>query len=350
MYPIEIRNNIPYVGELSKVLYIVAHETANPKATLMEEVQYMERNWQNAFVTHFVGDGGKIVQVSPSGKLSYGAGGKANPFSYAQVELCRNQHHPETFKKNYAAYIWLLKKLRKEAQLPNQVDQGAGIVTHYYISHHLGGTNHEDPYSFLRQMGISKEQFIKDLTEDAGWKKEGAFWYYEKDGQYQKGWLLLDNLWYYFHPDGKMATGWQLIKGTWYFLEKSGAMKKGWYLYQDHWYYLDEKTGGMIHSGIKTIHNKQYYFETNGKMREKAGFHPLTWFALKENGEVITGWYKVKQLWYFLGKDGVMVTGWVFHEGHWYYLKEDGVMLSNCQKYLQNKLYTFDLSGKCLNP
>ncbi len=350
MYSIEVRNNIPFVGKILESRYVVAHETANPRASLMEEVTYMERNWQNAFVTHFVGDGGRIIQVAPPGFLSYGAGGKANPYSYAQVELCRNQHSKELFAKNYAAYIWLLKKLRKEANLPNQVDAGYGIVTHQYISQNLGGTTHQDPYSFLSQMGVSKEQFLRDFLDEEGWVKADDAWYYAKDGVRHLGWLQLENIWYYFHPDGKMATRWQKIKDVWYFFEQSGGMKTGWYRYQNEWYYLHPQHGGMVHSGIQTINGGLYYFETNGVLREKAGFHPLSWFALKENGEVITGWYNYHNLWYYLGQDGSMITGWVKDQNQWYYLAETGVMLANTSRYIKGKLYTFSLNGVCVNP
>ena len=86
----------------------------------------MNKNKANAFTSHWVGGGGKIVQVAPVGKLQYGCGPKGNPYSYAQVELART-NDKEQFKKDYAAYIWLLRELAKEAGIPVVLD-GTGTA------------------------------------------------------------------------------------------------------------------------------------------------------------------------------------------------------------------------------
>lgn len=164
----EIRNNIPDVGGLTEVRYIVAHETANPSSTMDNEIAYMERNWRNAFVSHFVGDSGRVVQVHSPGRLQWGAGGKANKYAYAQVELCEDKLNADAFKKNYVAYVNLLRSLAQQAGLPLKLDEGRGIVTHAWISNNLGGTDHNDPYPFLARMGISKAQFKHDVENGVG--------------------------------------------------------------------------------------------------------------------------------------------------------------------------------------
>lgn len=159
----EIRNNIPDQGGLAAVRYIVAHETANPTSTMDNEIAYMENNWRNAFVSHFVGDGGRVVQVHKPGRIQWGAGAKINKYAYAQVELCEDKLDSAKFKKNYVAYVNLLRSLAKEAGLPMKLDEGYGIVTHSWVSNNLGGTDHNDPYPFLAKMGISKAQFKHDI-------------------------------------------------------------------------------------------------------------------------------------------------------------------------------------------
>lgn len=119
----------------------------------------MKNNWQSAFVTHFVGDGGRIVQTAPVGKVSWGSGWTANQSAYAQVELVRTGD----FKKNYEAYVWLLRDLANKAGVPIKLDTGRGIVTHDWVTRNLGGTDHSDPYGFLASKGISKAQFKKDI-------------------------------------------------------------------------------------------------------------------------------------------------------------------------------------------
>jgi N-acetylmuramoyl-L-alanine amidase len=147
--------------------YVIAHESGNPKNcgpdALEKEIAYMNRNKANAFTSHWVGDGGRIVQVAPVNKLQYGCGPKGNPYSYAQVELART-NDKEQFKKDYAAYIWLLRELAKCAGIPVVLDgSGTGIKSHRWITNNLGGTTHIDPYAYLQSMGISEEQFKQDI-------------------------------------------------------------------------------------------------------------------------------------------------------------------------------------------
>lgn len=148
--------------------YVVAHESGNPNNvginSLYNEVNYMTNNWGNAFVTHWVGSGGKVIQVAPSGYISWGAGQYANGRSYAQVELART-NNPAVFKQDYVSYVTLLRQLAKEAGIPTQLDgNGRGIKTHEWITYQLGGTDHTDPYSYLASMGISRAQFAKDIA------------------------------------------------------------------------------------------------------------------------------------------------------------------------------------------
>ena len=151
---------------------IIAHETANSNSTIEGEVAYMKRNASSAFVTHFVGGGGRIIQTAPVGKVSWGAGPKANGYAYAQIELCRSKDKA-TFQKDYAAYIWLLRELASNAGIPKTLDTGSsvydkGIKSHKWVSDKLGGTDHQDPYGYLASWGISKEQFAKDISGGLG--------------------------------------------------------------------------------------------------------------------------------------------------------------------------------------
>lgn len=152
---------------LTAIKYVIAHEPGNKENcgpdALEREITYMNRNKAKAFTSHWVGGGGKIVQIAPVGKLQYGCGPKGNPFSYAQVELART-NNKEQFKKDYAAYIWLLRELAKDAGIPVLLDgAGNGIKSHRWITDNLKGTTHRDPYSYLASMGITEEQFEIDI-------------------------------------------------------------------------------------------------------------------------------------------------------------------------------------------
>lgn len=153
---------------------IIAHESGNAKnggpLALENELAYMRQLAQanGAFTSHWVGGGGRIIQIAQTGKIQYGAGKYANPHAYAQVELARTADS-NWFQKDYQAYVWLLRTLAAEAGIPNTLNTGTtlaskGIKTHHWISTNLGGTTHTDPDVYLFQHGISLEQFAHDLT------------------------------------------------------------------------------------------------------------------------------------------------------------------------------------------
>lgn len=152
---------------LTAIKYVIAHESGNPNNcgpnALENEIAYMNRNKANAFTSHWVGGGGRIVQIAPVNRVQYGCGPKGNPLSYAQVELART-NDKEQFKKDYAAYIWVLRELAKEVCIPVVLDgAGNGIKSHRWITDNLKGTTHRDPYSYLASMGITEEQFKLDI-------------------------------------------------------------------------------------------------------------------------------------------------------------------------------------------
>lgn len=153
---------------------VIAHESGNAKnvglLALENEIVYMKQQAKKngAFTSHWVGGGGRIIQIAQTGKIQYGAGKYANPHAYAQVELARTSD-PDWFKKDYQAYVWLLRKLAAEAGIPKSLNTGTtltskGIKTHHWISKNLGGTTHTDPDAYLLQQGISLEQFAHDLA------------------------------------------------------------------------------------------------------------------------------------------------------------------------------------------
>lgn len=153
--------------------FIIAHESGNPnnvgKNALINEVSYMSRKSKEGgpFTSHWVGGGGRIIQIAQTGKLQYGAGAKANPYAYAQVELARTSDKKQ-FTQDYLAYVWLLKDLAAEACLPLTLNTGdsikdKGIKTHHWVSHNLGGTTHTDPDNYLASFGVTLAQFARDL-------------------------------------------------------------------------------------------------------------------------------------------------------------------------------------------
>ena len=146
-------------------LYVIAHETANPTATGRNEATFMKRNWRNAYTQFIIGDGGIIYLIGEPGYVAYGAL-SANPYAPVQIEL---QHTKDKtmFRKNYAAYIWLIRWACDKYNIPKTLDAGKagtkGVKSHKWVSDNIEG-DHQDPYSYLASMGISKSQFAKDIA------------------------------------------------------------------------------------------------------------------------------------------------------------------------------------------
>lgn len=155
-------------SQRAKNWYIIAHETANARATGRNEATYMKRNWRAAYTHYIVGDG-KVYQVGEPGYVAYGAL-NANPYSPVQIEL---QHSDALFSKNYPIYIELIRDSAKKYGIPLTLDTGGhgtkGVKSHQWVSNHIGG-DHQDPYSFLAKHGISKAQFAKDIANGIGKK------------------------------------------------------------------------------------------------------------------------------------------------------------------------------------
>lgn len=150
-------------------LYVIVHETANPTATGRNEATYMKRNWRNAYTQFIIGDGGIIYLIGEPGYVAYGAL-SANPYSPVQIEL---QHTKDKtmFQKNYAAYIWLIRWACDKYNIPKTLDAGKagtkGVKSHKWVSDNIEG-DHQDPYSYLASMGISRAQFKKDVEKGLG--------------------------------------------------------------------------------------------------------------------------------------------------------------------------------------
>ncbi|MBC6316747.1 hypothetical protein [Listeria grandensis] len=68
-------NGLPktaYANGVGKPSMIVLHEAANNSATIENEVSYMSRNWQNAFV-HAFASASKVIEIVDTNYTAWGA-------------------------------------------------------------------------------------------------------------------------------------------------------------------------------------------------------------------------------------------------------------------------------------
>ena len=102
---------------------------------------------------------------------------------------------------------------------------------------------------------------------NGGWKKEGGYWYFYKNGKKQTGWLKDNNKWYYLGTDGKMyASKWLEYKGEWYYLKSNGVMASDeWVEAKKGWCYLGAD-GKMLKAKWIRWKENMYYVKEDGYM------------------------------------------------------------------------------------
>ena len=131
-----------------------------------------------------------------------------------------------------------------------------------------------------------------------------GYFYFNKQGYLQEGWVFDDGHWYYIPERGVVSKGWVEVKDKWYYFDTSGRMQTGWKMLNGVWYYLNES--GAMETGWVQVDGKWYYFNTSGSMQ--------------------TGWVQWNDAWYYFAPSGEMKTGWVESSGKWYFLKDSGKM------------------------
>ncbi|MBC6973039.1 N-acetylmuramoyl-L-alanine amidase [Bacillus sp. Xin] len=135
---------------------VVAHSTATLEAPAINIQKYETRTWRNAFV-HYAVDWNETIQIANTKYIAYGAGPGANK-RFVHVELCETRDY-EKFKRSYDKYVKLLAKILRDRGISVE----KGLWTHSDVTHHLGGTDHEDPLDYLRSHGVSEVQFRADV-------------------------------------------------------------------------------------------------------------------------------------------------------------------------------------------
>ncbi len=132
---------------------VVVHETANPSSTIYNEIAYMKKNYQSAFVHTFV-DASRIINIANTNYLAWGAGYPANA-RFVQFEQVR-VHSKSAFAHEIAnAAYYTAYTLDKYGLTPNDAAyDGKGTVwSHKGVSKFLGGTDHTDPTAYYSSMG-----------------------------------------------------------------------------------------------------------------------------------------------------------------------------------------------------
>lgn len=154
----------PENGEVGKPKGVVLHDVGNENSTIYGEIEYMSRNWENAFVHAFV-DADNIIQVADTDYLAYGAGPYSNDL-HMHVELVRHDNAHDFAKSinNYADYIAnLLYKYKLPAVSAEETGEGT-LWSHVAVSNHLSGTASPDPYEYFARFDYEYNDVINLIT------------------------------------------------------------------------------------------------------------------------------------------------------------------------------------------
>lgn len=193
-------------------------------------------------------------------------------------------------------------------------------------------------------------------------------YYLKKGGEVTTGWKKIGKKYYFFNYQGEMSKGVPEYKdkngkSVLYLLGNDGARitKKGWhqvtYKYFESWsgytrsykswYYV--KTDGTLQTGWKKLKGKYYYFGDSGSMYydtavemfDKDG-NVSKVYVVDKNGVRITkkGWVKVTHKWSYRYSDGVSTD----KSTYYYYLKSDGTAKIGL-KQIKGKYYYFNDDG-----
>ncbi|SDM54904.1 GW dipeptide domain-containing protein [Sediminibacillus halophilus] len=149
-----------YRHGFGKVEGVVAHETANDGSSITQEISYMSKNHENAFVHAFV-DHERIIEIHPLDLGAWGAGPYANQ-RFVHVELVRVNNFDQFAKSinNYANYIASILYNYSLGVDSAESDGKGTLWSHRAVSNYLGGTTHVDPHGYFARYGYSWGQFV----------------------------------------------------------------------------------------------------------------------------------------------------------------------------------------------
>ena len=191
-------------------------------------------------------------------------------------------------------------------------------------------------YSFNNTGYVSNRYvtLLNNISHTQGWKKENNYWYYYfSNGSKATGLQTIENNLYYFNTSGQMQTGWQEVNNKWYYFDELGYGQKNWKLIGNNWFYFNSSY--QMQTGWQEINGKWYYLST-GVMK----IYGKTYYE----GYMITGWLPLGNDWYYLNSDGSMVTGLQTVGNNFYYFNASGKMQTGWQG-INNKWYYFDNGG-----
>ena len=155
---------------------VVIHASANPNASIDSEISYMTKNYKNAF-THAWAGHNKIVEIANTNYACWGAGAIANK-RFAQIETTEDKRLTKKQKIQVidrAAYWAAVQLVYYKLPCKDASKDGNGTVWgHVHVSKYLGGTDHTDPIAYFNSVGVSWNDFYKQVERYYNAYKKGT--------------------------------------------------------------------------------------------------------------------------------------------------------------------------------
>lgn len=188
------------------------------------------------------------------------------------------------------------------------------------------------------------DKYVKNKV----YKISNKYYYFDKDGIRQTGWITYKKNKYYFDDiKGFAYTGKKKIGNNYYIFKNDGKLikKQGYYTLKGKKYYINKN--GKLAIGAKKIGKNLYYFDKKGHLVKKEGFYKYNnkQYYVKSNGKLAVGWYKVAgNKKYFDKQNGYMVTGRAAIGKKYYFFDNSGNLKNGIVEQADKKYYA-DTNG-----
>ena len=292
------------------------------------EVIVPNNNWKPQVAS----EGRELAQAILNELKSVGV--SMRPTSIYSKDTTISEYYDDGSKSDYFS----VQIYAKEAGIPGIIVEHAFLTNSGDVNNFLNSEAGLQKLGVADATGIAKYLGVSKKSVDTGWRTingeayyyingkpvtgekqiEGHWYYFDKNGTMQKGFVDLGHKVVYYNAKGWMLYGEQQINGHWYYFDTgSGAMKIG-FVDLGHKVVYYNKYGWMLY-GERQICGHWYYFDT-GSGAMKIGFVDL--------GHKVV--YYNKYGWMLCGERQIC--------GHWYYFDTgSGAMQTN--KIINGKYY-----------
>jgi hypothetical protein len=153
--------DLKYTG--GKPTVVIIHESANNTSTIENEITYMTRNQESAFVHSWV-DGSKLITIADTARNCWGSGAWGNRYGI-QIEQTRVHSKAEFAKQIATLANWTANQMIKykmgTPRLNTTTEKtdykkfNGNLMSHEMVSRQWGGTDHTDPVWYWQDRGVN---------------------------------------------------------------------------------------------------------------------------------------------------------------------------------------------------